>query len=88
MLLANKPASKLSTTFSGTAFAIVAPVGPGRGMLRMRLDGGDWKEISLKASKGAQRRVVFSRRVSDDTHTLEIEGYKGQTALDAILIVR
>lgn len=88
LLQANKPAESIATTFSGKAFAIVAPVGPGRGKLRLRVDGGDWREVSLKANKGSHKRVVFGRRVEDGSHQLEIEGFKGQTAIDAILIIR
>jgi hypothetical protein len=88
LLLANQPAEGLATSFMGTAFAVVAPVGPGRGSIRVRVDGGDWRVVDLKATKGAQRRVVFSRRVEDGLHQLEIEGFEGATAVDAILIVR
>ncbi len=88
LLLANKPTDGIATSFQGKAFAVVAPVGPSRGTIRLRLDGGAWNDVSLKAAKGAQRRVVFSRRVGDGSHRLEIEGFKGQTAIDAILIIR
>lgn len=88
LLMANTPAESLSTSFSGKAVAVVAPVGPNRGILRIRVDGAEWHEVDLHAVKGAQRRVVFSRRIQDGPHVLEIEGHQGQTAIDAILIIR
>jgi len=88
LLLATGPADSLSTSFTGKAVAVVAPVGPNRGTLRVRVDGGDWREVDLTASKGAQKRVVFSRRVENGPHVIEVQGYKDQTALDAILIIR
>ena len=44
--------------------------------------------VSLKAGKAGHRKVVWSRALEDGSHTLEIQGASGQTALDAILIVR
>jgi hypothetical protein len=32
--------------------------------------------------------VVFSRRIEAAAHTLEVRGQSGQTALDAILVIR
>jgi hypothetical protein len=88
LLIANQPAAGLQTSFPGKAVAVVAPVGPGRGKLRVRIDGGPWHVVSLKAAKPAQRRVVFGRLVEDGQHAIEIEGYQGQTAVDAVLILR
>jgi hypothetical protein len=88
LLMANKPADSLATTFRGTAFAVVAPVGPGRGKVRVRVDGGTWRVVNLKAAKAGHKRVVFSRRVNAGSHDLEIEGFTGQTAIDALLIIR
>lgn len=87
LLLASKPAAGLTTKFNGYGFAIVAPVGPKRGTLHVSVDGGDPIEVSLKANKPAQRRVVLSRVVPKGSHTLEIVGFQGQTAIDAILIL-
>jgi hypothetical protein len=88
LLMANKPADSLATSFKGTAFAVVAPVGPGRGKVRVRVDGGAWQVVNLKAAKAGQKRVVFSRRLNPGSHDLEIEGFTGQTAIDALLIIR
>jgi hypothetical protein len=67
---------------------VVAPLGPKRGKLRLRVDGGPWRQVSLKADKGVNRRVVYSRDLDAGSHTLEIAVQKGKVALDAIVIVR
>ena len=77
LLIADRPAAGLTTTFSGKSFAVVAPVGPGRGELRVRVDGGPWEVVSLKANKAVQKRVVMSRLVEDGQHLLEIRGLPG-----------
>ncbi|MFV2062459.1 MAG: S8 family serine peptidase [Chloroflexota bacterium] len=87
VLLARKTGRILATTVSGSAIAIVAPVGPKRGVMRVRVDGGPWTKVSLKASKAAQRRVVFNRRYRADSHTVEIKAAQGKVAIDAILVI-
>jgi subtilisin family serine protease len=87
LLQAERPAEALVTPFRGKAFAVVAPVGPGRGGLRLRIDGGAWHRVDLKASRTGQKRVVFSRRVQAGFHRLEIEGLSSRSAVDAILII-
>ena len=88
LLQANQPADALVTRFSGKAFAVVAPVGPGRGKVRVRIDAGNWHTVNLKAGKTGQRRVVFGQRVAPGEHIMEIEARSGRTAVDAILIIR
>lgn len=89
-LLMWRPGSgRLVTSFNGTAVAIVAPVGPRRGSIRMRVDGGPWRTISLRASRNGHRRVVFSRRLPPTgNHTIEIQRRTGRPAIDAILVIR
>jgi subtilisin len=88
LLLARGATESLSTTFSGKAVALAAAVGPGRGTFRVRVDDGDWRSVSLKAKKAGQRKVVWSRTLDEGPHTVEVQGRRGQTALDAILFVR
>ncbi len=88
LMVANGTTGSLSTSFSGQAVALVAPLGPGRGSLRVRIDDGDWQTVDLKAGQTAHRKVVWGRTLSAGTHTLEIQGQSGQTALDALLIIR
>ena len=88
LIVASGTTGSLSTSFSGQAVALVAPLGPGRGSLRVRIDGGDWQTVDLKASQTAQRKVVWGRTLGNGTHDLEIQGQSGQTALDALLIIR
>lgn len=88
LIQANGPAEALTTRFGGKAVGVVAPRGPGRGKLRIRIDAGAWHTVNLKASKTSQRRIVFSRRLASGKHDLEIEGLSGRTAIDTILIIR
>ncbi len=78
----------LRTSFQGKALAIVAWVGPKRGHLRVRVDDGKWTAVSLRARKAGHRKIVWSRALKPGTHRVEISGYRGQSTLDALLIVR
>jgi hypothetical protein len=88
LLVAARASTSLRTTLSGKAFGIVAPVGPERGKLRVRVDGGGWVEVSLRRSRSQQRRVVYTRSLKAGAHLLEIQGVSGRTAVDALLIIR
>ena len=79
--------SPLTTSFSGVAVALVAPIGPQRGTLRVRIDGGDWQDVSLHSSTGHQQRVVYARTVADGSHQLEVQAASGQVAVDGILVL-
>jgi subtilisin len=78
----------LSTDFSGRAVALVAPLGPGAGRLRVRIDEGRWRTVELSARRAQGRRVVFSRRVAPGAHRLEVQALRGLVAVDAVLILR
>ena len=88
LLLARGVTASLSTSFAGKSMALVAPVGPDRGTLRVRVDGGDWMDIDLKRSRTQPRRVVLTRHVGAGNHLLEVQGLSGRTAVDALVFVR
>ena len=77
----------LISEFRGNTVALVAPVGPTRGTLRVRIDAEPWQAVSLASAANQQRRVVFSRRLADGPHVLKIQRASGQVAVDAILIL-
>ena len=87
ILLAKNATDSLSTTFSGKAIALMASVGPSRGKLRVRVDAGEWHTVELQAKEGGHRKVVWSRKLTKGTHTLEVQGVSGQGTLDALLIL-
>jgi len=87
ILLAKRSTDSLSTTFHGRAIAIMASVGPGRGELRVRVDGGAWYTVDLHAAKAGHRKAVWSRKLAKGSHTLEVQGVSGQATLDALLIL-
>ena len=88
ILLANGGTGSLKTSFRGKALAVVGSVGPGRGTFRVRIDSGQWQTVSLKSKKAGHRKVVWSRRLDPGSHDVEIQGSSGQTAFDALLIIR
>jgi hypothetical protein len=88
LLVASGSTASLRTSLSGRSVAIVAPVGPERGRVRVRIDGGAWQEVTMRRPRSALRRVVFATAFGRGTHRLEIQGLAGKTAIDAVLFVR
>ncbi len=88
ILLAKGATPSLTSDFYGTAVAIAASVGPGRGSIRVRVDGGAWETVSLKKSSSKHRKVIWSERLGKGAHTIDIQGVSGQSTIDALLFVR
>jgi subtilisin family serine protease len=88
ILLASGATDSLATTFVGRGVALAGSVGPARGTFRVRVDGGAWRSVSLAAAKPGHRKVAWSTLLDAGSHTLEVQGVSGQTALDALLIIR
>jgi hypothetical protein len=87
LLVADDTASSLVTDFQGTSVGLLAPIGPQRGRLRLRIDDGPWQEVDLAAPRGLQQRIVHARSVPAGGHRLEVQRVRGLVALDAILIL-
>lgn len=87
LLVAEDTTDSLVTTFRGSAVALLAPIGPQRGSLRLRVDEGPWQEVSLASPKGLQQRIVHARMLEPGAHRLEIQGVSGVVAVDAILML-
>jgi len=81
-------AKPVVTEFNGDGVALVAPIGPGRGMLRVRIDGRRWQAVDLDSPRSLQRRIVFSRRLPDGEHRIEVRGLEGRPVIDALLFTR
>ena len=88
LLTTRSRTSGLTSQIEGQAFALVAPIGPGRGSLRLRVDGGPWRTVDLRARKTRARRVVYAADLPSGRHTLEIRAGSGEAALDALLLLR
>ncbi len=58
--------------FTGSQIAVVAAKGPGRGRIRIAIDGTRVATVDLKATTGASRRVVFHQRLTPGPHTIEV----------------
>ena len=87
LLTTREAKSSLSTKFNGSALAVVAPIGPRHGEMRVRVDGGPWQRVALKARRNAGKRVVFSQRLEPGDHAIEVQARRGLAALDALLIL-
>jgi hypothetical protein len=87
LLLARGTTDSLVTEFSGSAVGLVAPVGPRRGTLRLRIDDGPWQDIDLSSPTTGQQRVVHAQVLEAGAHRLEIAGSSGQAAVDAIIFL-
>ena len=72
----------------GKAAAIIASVGPRRGFMRVRIDGGPWRRVNTRSANAGHRKVVWTARLAPGGHTIEIQGLTGQTAIDGLLIIR
>jgi len=88
LLMGTSKAKAVVTEFSGDGVALVAPIGPGRGTLRVRIDGRRWQPVDLDSPRSLQRRIVFSRRLPSGQHRLEVRGLQGRPAIDAVLFTR
>jgi hypothetical protein len=88
LLTTRSSTSSLTTDIEGSAFAIVAPVGPRRGSLRLRVDSGPWRTIDLRAKKPHAQRIVHRSALGTGTHTLEVRVRSGEAAIDALLLIR
>ena len=66
----------------------MAPLGPGRGKFRVRVDDGAWSTVTLKQGQVAHRRVVYSRVLEPGSHVIEIRRVTGRPAIDALIISR
>lgn len=88
LLVSSRRGDTLAADVSGRSVALVAPVGPSRGALKVRLDEGEWTRVSLKASSRKVRHVVFSRAIAGGVHRLELRVVAGSAAVDALLVLR
>jgi subtilisin family serine protease len=88
LLASSLPGARLSASLKGRGIALVGPVGPSRGSLRFRIDGGAWTTVSLRRTQSRDRFVVVSRQLAAGTHDLVVEVIDGRVALDAILLMR
>ena len=88
ILKAQGATANVSIGVSGKAVALVAPIGPYRGKMKVRVDNGAWKTVNLRANTNADRRVVWSRRLSAGDHTIHVRGVSGKSAIDALFIIQ
>jgi subtilisin family serine protease len=87
---ATSAGARARTTFSGRGIALVAPLGPTRGSAAIYIDGVYRTTVSLRASGGRSRVVVFSAAFSAlGTHTIDVRlGGNGRVDVDAFVILR
>jgi hypothetical protein len=89
VLVTNKVGRTVTYPFTGRAVAVVAPLGPGKGRFKVRLDGQAVATVDLARTKAAARRMVWvSDALSPGPHTLRIVSLVGRVELDAFLVLR
>ncbi len=78
----------------GDQVALLMTRGPGRGRVRVSIDGRVVATVDLRAPSLGMRRVVFARRLTNGTHTIEVrhvrrpDGRVGRVELDGFLYTR
>ena len=86
--------SRARFTFTGDQVGVLATRGPGRGRIRIRIDGRTVATIDLRASSTSLRRVVFTRGLRYGEHTIEVlhvkrsDGRTGRVDIDGFLYTR
>ena len=86
--------SRARFTFTGDQVALLATRGPGRGRVRITIDGRVVATVDLRASSTSMRRIVFARSVGTGTHTLEVthirrpDGRVGRVDIDGFVTTR
>ena len=87
-LIATAADSSFATEFSGSSVALVGPAGPTRGVIGVRVDGGDWTRGDLRTWQDSPQTVVFSQDLAHGRHSLDVRAEAEGVAVDAVLIVR
>jgi hypothetical protein len=77
-------------TFSGSAVAVVGPMGPGKGSARIYIDGGYVGAHWFRNSTSRNRQVIWSGVLSRaGTHTIEVRAVgNGRIDVDAFVVFR
>jgi subtilisin len=88
VVVSSSTGASMRTTFKGRSVGVVAPVGPGGGEIKVRVDGGPWARVKLSRSSRQAKRIVYGRALSAGTHTLEIRVTRAPATLDALVVLR
>jgi hypothetical protein len=65
--------NRLATlTFNAASVAFVSTLSPARGIVRVRVDGGEWQTIDLYNATMLKRRVVWAASLSAGPHTVVV----------------
>jgi subtilisin family serine protease len=77
-------------TFSGRSVAIVGPVGPGRGSVKIYVDGVYRTTVSFRAAANRSRKVMYTTTLPTlGTHSIRLRlAGNGRVDLDAFVIYR
>jgi hypothetical protein len=58
--------------FTGTTVAFVSTSSSARGIVRLRVDGGEWQEVDLFGVSTLKKRVVWAASLAPGSHTLQL----------------
>jgi hypothetical protein len=85
---ATKKGARATFRFTGRGVAVVAPTGPSKGVIRLRIDGRPVGTVDLAAIANGPKRVVFaSKDLASGPHTLTVIVRSGPVDLDAFLVL-
>lgn len=90
---AAKASASATFTYTGRSIAWVSPVGPGRGIANVYIDGSLVRSISLRSESAGPARVMFQWATSSvGTHTIQIEVVGGapnaRVDVDGFVVMR
>ena len=93
LTVASSAGSTARLSFRGSSIGLVASRGPGRGTVKVYVDGRQAGTVDLDARREKNRKVVFTRTFRDSgSHTISVEsmGTKGQPLVDvdAFIVIR
>lgn len=89
VLRTTKAWQNVTFTFTGRGVALVAPLGQGKGKVRIRLDGQVVATVDLARKLAAPRRMAWvSGDLGDGPHTLKVVALGGPVELDAFLVLK
>jgi sialidase-1 len=77
VLEAMKPGAVLKYSFKGNAIGIFIPSGPDAGIIRYRIDQGEWQELDLFTPWSSRLHIpwlyVLAKGLTDDKHKLTLQ---------------
>jgi hypothetical protein len=85
-LIATAPDSSFNTEFSGSSVALVGPAGPDRGVIGVRVDGGDWTSGDLRTWEDSPQTVVYAQDLAQGRHSLDVRAEAERRPTQSLIV--